>query len=382
MISKFYTFTPRERRKILLEQGISEDSLNSLAGEITPETDKLDLISENVIGAFRLPLGILTGILVNGCEHIVALATEEPSVVAAVNRASRMISASGGISVSVEKPVTSAQIMVATTETDASQLYNEILEHKSEWIELSNQCDPVLISFGGGVFDIKLEILYPESEDSCREVFIVIKISVYTVDAMGANCVNTMAECLLDAIVTKYCTKYTCYRGMAILTNRAVNRMVTAKCCFLPNEAMPAEAIVRASSFAMRSPERAVTHNKGIMNGIIAAALPLGQDTRALEAAVYDYATLTGVHRPLSQWTYENGKIYGELKLPLVVGFSGGLRRIPAVEDAFKFDGIHSYTELCSVLASVGMAQNLAAIWALSTEGIQAGHMKLHQRKN
>ena len=139
--------------------------------------------------------------------------------------------------------------------------------------------------------------------------------------------------------------------------------------------------IARASALADRYPERAVTHNKGIMNGIIAAALPLGQDTRAIHAAFYDYACKDGVHVPLVRWNIQKQTLHGEMHIPLPVGSVGGLRKLPAVNAAFAFDKIDNYAELCNVLAGVGMTQNLGALWALTTEGIQAGHMKLHARK-
>ena len=363
------------------DTNLTGEKLDILAGGLDAGIEIWDRMSENVIGAFRLPLGVLTGLIINGQEHKIAMATEEPSVVAAANRAARIINASGGISVSVPKPWMTAQIMVATSHSDADKLCSDILERKPEWMDLANRCDPQLISHDGGVFDVTVEILPPDPGTSDEDIYIVVTLYVYTADAMGANCLNTMAECILNRIVQDYGDNYQCKRGMAILSNRAQGRVVTARCEAVFDNAEIASGISRASSFARRSPERAVTHNKGILNGVVAAALPLGQDTRALECAAYDFACQTGVHRPLATWIAQDNWLYGELKMPMVVGFAGRFRSIPSIDAAFDFDGIDDYQTLCSVLAGVGLAQNLAALWALSTEGIQAGHMKLHARK-
>ena len=388
MISGFYKKSIQERRNLLENTNISQADITTLAGLIDQETERLDRMSENIIGSLRLPLGILTGIIVNHQEHIVAMSTEEPSVVAAANRAARLINACGGIFVDVDNPVTTAQIMFVIQPDSINILLQNIISDKQIWIDLANSCDPMLISHHGGAFNLDIKSL---PADDWNETFLVINLHVYTSDAMGANIVNTMAEKLQTEMIQKYSHLGILDTGMAILTNRSEGRLATAK-VRLPFDSLSkhiqqdpiefAKGIVRSSVFAQRSPERAVTHNKGILNGIIAASLPLGQDTRALSAAAYDFACRSGQHKPLCTWAMDNDCIVGNLRMPMVVGFVGGSRRHPAFECAYRLAQINSYQTLCSVLTAIGLSQNLAAIWALSTEGIQAGHMKLHNRKH
>ena len=392
MINGFYKKTLSERRQILTDHRfVTLDEMRLLAGDVSDEVDRLDKMSENVIGTFRLPLGLLTGIIVDGEEHMVPMATEEPSVVAAVNRAARLMNASGGIKTEVMKPVTTAQMMLVVPSDRMDALINDIEQGKAAWIDLANRCDPVLIQHGGGAFDLKCQKYLSGEYDGWDEDFLVVYLDVYTSDAMGANIVNTMAETVMNAMIEKYENPYHCRRGMAILTNRCMNRMVTAKCHIYDRvlESYDARSdeglglkIARASVFAERSPERAVTHNKGIMNGVVAAALAFGQDIRALEASAYDYANIIGVHKPLAVWRYHHDSLEGILKMPIMAGLVGGFRKNPAFEISLKFSKISSYHMLCGVLAAVGLAQNMAALWALCTDGIQAGHLKLHQRKS
>lgn len=363
--------------------------IEMLAGALCEETQILDQMSENVIGAFRLPMGVLTGILVNGHEHRVAMATEEPSVVAAVNRTARMLNEAGGVHVTVDSPVTFAQIMVVCEKSAAQAVCNRILANKERYLALANACDDKLVQCGGGAFKLAVRtidderILLPDGSAGCD---VVVRLEVHTVDAMGANAVNTMAEALLKSIVADT----GCIPGMAILSNAGDGRLAHAR-TEIPfdilgkyarmNGEQIAHRIEMASIFAENDPQRAVTHNKGILNGVSAAALVLGQDTRALEVSIIDYACRLGGHKPLSRWFVRDAGLCGELTLPLMVGVVGGFRRNPAMDAAFSFDGIDSYTSLCSVLSAVGLAQNLGAVWALVTDGIQAGHMVLHARK-
>lgn len=386
MFKRFYTKSPSERRQILEADGAR--NLNDLAGIPNAEIDTLDRMSENVIGAWRLPLGVVPQFTVNKKCHRIAMATEEPSVIAAVNRISKLINAcQDGIHCSFDSPVTMAQISGAVSLAQANVFKQIINQNKAQWLSLANEQNPQLAELGGGAFDIQLEILPPEWNELWRETFVIFKLYVHTLDAMGANAVNTMAEALLRYIENEYVFFTPC---MAIVSNASEGRLVHASidipfAILEEITGMPgsnfAMLIARASALADRCPERAVTHNKGILNGIIAAAIPLGQDTRAIQAAAYDYACKTGVHLPLVRWNMSSKSLHGEMHIPLPIGSVGGLRKIPAVNAAFAFDKIDNYAELCSVLASVGMTQNLGALWALTTEGIQAGHMKLHNRK-
>ena len=393
MISSFYKNTPAQRRQILIENHphFSEKDIHILAGELNDETNLLDKMSENIIGACRIPLGVLTGILVDDIEHSVAMATEEPSVIAAVNRACKIINNAGGIKTQVQKPAMTAQIAFIIPKQYADDFKNEIINSEKHWLECANACDPILLKNDGGAYKLNIQILHQNSGSDKNEVFMIIYLHVYTADAMGANCINTMAETLLNEINSKYQIQYNCKPVMAILSNRCHHRMVNAICtlsqsCLSEINSSLDEPLgiklERASVFADLSPERAITHNKGILNGIIAAAVPLGQDIRAIEAAAYDFACKDGIHKPLSTWRYHHNQLSGQISMPLVVGYIGGFKSNPAFDAAFKFAQIDSYTKLCGLLAAVGLAQNMAALWALSTEGIQAGHMKLHQRKN
>lgn len=378
---KFYELSPCARREFLGDS----DCLERLAGQISAETDLLDRMSENVIGAWRLPLGVVPSLVINGKAHRIAMATEEPSVVAAACRVSRLANACGGITVAVDTPVTAAQIMGIIEPALARTAARWISAHAQALLQTANRCDPMLCSCGGGAFDIVPQILSPDAES--EETFLVSKLFVHTAEAMGANAVNTMAEAI-QAVLAESLSGYT--PAMAILTNDSAGRMVHAS-LVIPHQVFGTFAhldgrdistrIARATAFAARSPERAVTHNKGILNGMIAAALPLGQDTRALSAACLHHANKSGSHLPLTHAVNDAETLTFRMEAPVPAGFVGGFRKNPAVAAAFEFDGIASYDELCALLASVGLVQNLGALWALVTEGIQAGHMRLHSRK-
>ncbi len=380
MLHGFYKKTVLERRKSLCDAGFNK--LDDLAGPVCSETGLLDKMAENVIGACRLPMGILTGLRINGREHCVAMATEEPSVIAAVNRVAGLLYDTDGIQISCEEPVMTAQIMFVVDPACCAQAVDNMRCDAQRLIETANLSNPGLIAAGGGAFDLLVDAL------ECG--MILLSLKVHTRDAMGANAVNTMAEAVQREIVQILAEFPGFERGMAILSNEGSGRMVRAE-CMIPSDVIERKIGINAGDFmhrielagifADRCPERAITHNKGILNGIIAAALPLGQDTRAMQIAIDDHACKTGKHRPLSQWHCGDRGLTGHLELPLVAGLVGGFRQNPAVEAAFEFDGIHSCSDLCGVLAGVGLAQNLGALWALMTEGIQAGHMRLHQRK-
>lgn len=385
MLHQFYKNSPSERRQILASQtGIA---IETLAGDINEETPVLDRMSENVIGSWRLPLGLLTGLTVNSREHCVAMATEEPSVIAAVNRSAIVFNAAGGVHAFAESPVTCAQVMCVVATNAAESSVNLLMARRDSILEIANKSNPGLQNAGGGAFTLDIDITPCGAEKS----FIVLRLHVHTIDAMGANAVNTMAEAVQNEIGQWLNETPGFERGMAILTNRAPGRRVTAT-VDIPEKILQETAreddahrlmhrIELASRFAEANSERAVTHNKGIMNGIIAAAIPLGQDTRAMQSAFYDAACSGQGHAPMAQWRAQNGLLTGRIELPLVVGLVGGIRQIPAVNEAFELAGIQSYRDLCGILAAIGLAQNFGALRALMTDGIQAGHMTLHARK-
>ena len=386
MYHRFYDKTVVQRRECL-----EFENMQTLAGPLTDETTVLDTMSENVIGAWRMPLGVLTSICIDGREHRLLMATEEPSVVAAANRASTLINLAGGAFAAVDKPVTRAQIMLLCEENRFEWFKSEVLSQQSRYLSIANEGHPHLNANGGGAFALDVSMVCDDRiamRDGRKAVFAVIWLSVHTADAMGANLVNAMAEAVMRNIVEAY-HEYV-EPGMAILTNDGSGRLASAE-VHIPHDILSERArcdgnnlarrIEMASVFAEKSPERAITHNKGILNGMIACALPLGQDTRALGAAAFDWACRSGRHLPLCRWWNNRDQLIGKIEIPVVVGFAGAFRAFSPVSEAFKFDGIESYHELCGVLASVGLAQNLAALWALVTTGIQAGHMKLHARK-
>lgn len=402
----FYRLTVEQRRAALEALGIESPQLSAMAGA-AEDTAIYDAMSENVIGTHRLPLGILTGIGVNGKTHRVAMATEESSVIAAANRAAKLFheaAEGGGVDVDVLPSDVSAQIAVRVAPEMASTLKAQIESQTARWLSIANACDETLASFGGGAYALELEEATPILRTNIGEARALVsaQIRVKTADAMGANAVNTMAE----AILAQWTSLFGAMAGfeplMAIVTNSEQGCRVCARVRLAEEKlrafferkgaADAAEAtrsfmdkMVAASCFAQSNARRAATHNKGILNGIIAAALPLGQDTRAIAAAVLDDAGRTGRHLPLSVYCAEEAKgawvLEGKLETVLPVGAVGGVRRIPSVAAAFAFDGIDHSETLASVLAAVGLAQNFAALWALVTEGIQRGHMKLHAKK-
>ena len=391
-MKRFYEKSVEERRLELISEGMDADVLEVLAGPITSETAQLDRMSENVIGAWRLPLGVLRGLKVNGKEHCVPMATEEPSVIAAVNRASRLFRAAGGVWAECQKPSTMAQIMFTMHRDEAYEAARRIVDESERLLVRVNALDPGLIAAGGGAYRMRVETIRPRAEDLCPDDYmVVVYLDVYTADAMGANIVNTMAEAIQREIVQMFESQESFKRGMAIVSNAAPERTVS---CSIHIErswleqythmdgAEFGERITRATMFAMRSPERAVTHHKGILNGIEAAALALGQDTRALHAAA-GHSVFETENRLMSTWIWDAQEqvLKGQLKMPMLVGFAGKFRSHPAVDAAFKLANLSSYDELCGVLGAVGLAQNFGALWALVTEGIQQGHMRLHNRE-
>ena len=394
-MKRFYELSVEERRIQLMDEGLCDDStLRALAGEVQPETAWLNCMSENVIGAWRLPLGILRSLKVNGIEHCIPMATEEPSVVAAVNRVSRVFNAAGGVSVVCDAPSTTAQVMFSMSQEAAQNAARHIVDCRDQLLELANAQDPGLTDAGGGAYDLRVTTRRPDFEDLCPDAhMVVVEIDVHTADAMGANCVNTMAEVMMRQFEAMFADAPGFERGMAIVSNDGKGRRVCGS-IEIPCEVLEkfthldadifGKRMTLATAFATRWPERAVTHNKGILNGIEAAALPFGQDTRAIHAAAWYKAFESYERGPLAtwQWSENNRTLKGQIEMPLVVGFIGKFRRHPAVNAAFQMAKIDSYSTLCGVLAAVGLAQNFGALWALVTEGIQQGHMKLHDRKS
>jgi len=354
---------------------LSDDEVELLTKTGRLSLELADKMIENVIGTLELPLGIAVNFLINGKDYLIPMAIEEPSVVAAASHAAKLTRAGGGIFTQSTGPFMIGQIQLVGVLSPYKAKY-AILSHKDEILELANKQDPILVRLGGGAKDLEVRII-----ESMLGPMVITHLIVDVKDAMGANAVNTMAEA-----VAPYIEKITGGKVyLRILSNLADKRLVRAY-TRVPKEVLGGEdvvdGIIYAYAFAAADPYRAATHNKGIMNGIIAVALATGNDTRALEAGAHAYAARFGRYMPLTVWEKdENGDLIGWIEIPIAVGIIGGATRTnPIAKVCLKILGVKSGTELAEIMGAVGLTQNLAAIRALATEGIQKGHMKLHAR--
>jgi len=312
---------------------------------------------------------------VNGRDRLVPMAIEEPSVVAAASNMARLMREGDGIKAGCTDPVMIGQIQILDV-PDVEAAKKAVTEAKGELIELANQQDPVLVRFGGGARDIQLREV-----DSEAGKMLVLHLLVDCRDAMGANAVNTMCE-VLAPVVEKLTEGRVLLR---IISNLADNRLARAE-AVVKKDAIGGEQvvddIVLAWAFADADPYRAATHNKGIMNGIVAVALAFAQDHRALEAGAHAYAARDGRYRSLTTWSKnDEGDLVGVIEVPMAIGIVGGATTThPVARLCLKLMGVSKATELAEAMASVGLAQNLGALRALVQEGIQHGHMRLHAR--
>jgi hydroxymethylglutaryl-CoA reductase len=329
---------------------------------------------ENVVGTTELPLGIATNFLINGKDYLIPMALEEPSVVAAASNAAKMARVKGGFRTSSTEPIMIGQIQLVDT-VNPSEAKEKILAAKTQILAKANECDPILVKLGGGAKDVEVRVL-----DAQTGPMVIVHLLVDVRDAMGANAVNTMCEA-----VAPFIEEFTGGRVyLRIISNLATHRLARAEATFA-KEALGGEeavdGIIQAYALAAADPYRCATHNKGIMNGIIAIALATANDTRALEAGAHAYAALGG-YRPLTIWEKTSeGDLRGRIELPIAVGTIGGATAVhPVAKICRKILSVQSAQELAEVMAAVGLAQNLAAIRALAMEGIQRGHLKLHAR--
>lgn len=340
-----------------------------------------DKIIENVIATFGLPFAIAPNFVVNGKAYVVPLVVEEPSVVAALSNAARMALNSGGFEVECEESLLAGQVHLANI-ADVEEAKLKIVAAKNELLDSANAVHPNLVARGGGARDLELHALdLPSGEQT-----LVVHLLVDTCDAMGANLVNTMCEAVAAALAKLSGGTV----AMSILSNLADRSLVTARVRYALAELAETDeralvvrdAIVHADQIAHADPKRAATHNKGIMNGIDSLAIATGNDWRAIEAGAHAYAARDGQYRSLTRWyVHESGDLCGEICLPLKVGIVGGtVAANPAAAVALRITGVDSAIELAGLMAAVGLAQNFAAIRALVTTGIQAGHMRLHAR--
>lgn len=374
--SGFFKLSPQERLKEVSEfTGITETEQKIIGESGALDMDKADHMIENVIGKFELPMAVALNFKINNKDYVIPMVTEEPSVVAAASNAAKMARESGGFFASNTGSVMIAQVQVINV-PDPKYAQIKIYENKDKIIEMCNEKDPVLVKFGGGMQDLDVRVI-----DSIIGKMVIVHLKVNTLDAMGANAVNTMAEAVAPFI--EGLTGGKVY--LRILSNLAVHRLARSR-VIIKKETLGGEdvvdSIIAAYAFAEADPFRAVTHNKGIMNGISAVVLATGNDTRAIESGAHAYASLTGSYKPLTTWEKnEDGDLVGTIEMPMAVGLVGGATKIhPAAQAAVKMLGVNSAAELGEIIASVGLAQNFAAIRALATEGIQKGHMSLHAR--
>ncbi|WP_338890658.1 hydroxymethylglutaryl-CoA reductase, degradative [Rhodococcus sovatensis] len=376
-IPGFKDLSPLERRRTVADRtGLSASALDSLDPNTGLSVEQADHMVENVVGVLGIPVGIATNVIVNDNEYLVPMATEEPSVVAAASNASRMTRPHGGFFVSHTGPVMQAQIqLLDVQDPEAARL--RILEAREEILELSNAEDPTLVKFGGGARDLTVRVLPTRTG-----VHVIAHIVVDVRDAMGANAVNTMAESVAPRLAAIAGGRPL----LRILTNKADQRIVRARAVFdrdLLGGSEVVDNIVHASAFAEADPYRAATHNKGIMNGISAVVLATGNDTRAVEAGCHSHAVgADGRYTALSHFEKTaDGNLSGTLEVPMAVGLVGGATKAhPVARTSIEILGVTSATELAEVIVAVGLAQNLGACRALSAEGIQQGHMRLHAR--
>ncbi|MGD0638594.1 MAG: hydroxymethylglutaryl-CoA reductase, degradative [Nitrososphaerales archaeon] len=372
----FYKLPMAERLKLVQKlTGLSEEEAKTLSntGGLPPEV--ADRMIENVIGGITVPMGLATNFMINGKDYLIPMALEEPSVVAAASNAAKMARVKGGFHVTNTGPVMIAQIQAVEVK-DPFRARMDLFLHKDEILAKANDQDPMLVSLGGGAKDLNVKVI-----SSIKGPMVIAELIVSTGDAMGGNAVNTMAEAV--APIVERVTGGKVY--LRIISNLADRRLIRVSATF-DKEAIGGEAavdgVVYAYAFAEADPYRCSTHNKGIMNGVIAVAIACGQDIRALEAGAHSYATKHGGYKPLSTWEKnQDGDLVGTLEMPMAVGLVGGAAKThPAAKAAIKIIGVKTAIELAEVMGAVGLAQNFAALRALASEGIQKGHMKLHAR--
>lgn len=338
---------------------------------------------ENVIGVFELPIGVGLNFKINGKDYVVPMVVEEPSIVAAVSHVAQIVRDAGGFEVETDDSIMIGQVQVMGLR-DAKQAAAILEANAQRLMDEANAREPGMRRRGGGAVGVEVRSLCGETPDPLRDM-VVVHLLVDCKDAMGANLINTMAEAIAPTIESLTGGVV----SLRILSNLADRRRVRARCRIPVGDLAWKEydgetvlnGILRASAFAERDPYRAATHNKGIMNGVDAAAIATGQDWRAIEAGAHAWVGLEGNYGPMARWWREGDLLVGELDIPMAVGTVGGpIRLHPTVQAMIRMLDIQDARELAAILGAVGLAQNLGAIKALGTTGIQKGHMALHAR--
>lgn len=366
-LKSFHKLTREEKIQKLVSLNLFDESLNTP----TPAS-VFDHIIENYVTTYEIGLGIAPNFLVDGKVYHLPLATEEPSVIAAASNAAKIISQNGGFKTVSVSRLMSGQIIFKNV-SDQASLVTYLEGNFERFKEVARLSHPRIYELGGGVHSFKAEIK-PKG-------FVCLYVTIDTLEAMGANIINTILEGIAAFIGNDYKVDVL----MSILTNLSLGSLVTTTVRIDPktlkNSAVVGQDIELASLYATLDPFRAVTHNKGIMNGISALMLATGNDTRSIEAGAHAYASSTGTYLPLSTWEMVDGFLVGSITLPLALGTVGGsIGVLPKVKLAHKILNINNAQELMKVTAALGLAQNFAALYALTTDGINKGHMRLHAR--
>jgi hydroxymethylglutaryl-CoA reductase len=388
-LSGFFRLSVQERVKLLVAQGRleAEEAALLLAESPALPGAVADAMIENVIGVCPLPLGLGTNFVINGHERVVPMAVEEPSIIAAVSHAALLVREAGGFVASCDPPLMLGQVQVIGCD-DPEAARARLLERREELLAAANALHPNLVARGGGAREVEVRVLEAPPGPGVPERYrrmVILHLVIHTCDAMGANLINTMAEGispLVEAITGGAV-------HLRILSNLADRRLARAS-CRIPLSLLAwkgfeghevAEGIVGASLFAEVDPYRAATHNKGVMNGIDAVALATGNDWRAIEAGAHAWCCRAGGYAPMAIWRMDGDALVGRLEAPLQIGVVGGPMRLhPVMKLAWRLLGSPDAQALGEVMAAVGLAQNLGAVKALATIGIQSGHMALHAR--
>lgn len=376
MAKKFYEMSREERLDYIKKTAnLTNDDIETMLRPLPFEY--ANKMIENAIGTISIPMGIATNFMINGKEILIPMATEEPSVIAASSKAAKIAKMKGGFTAKSDDSLMIGQVqLVGLSKNETKSAMQKILKNKRLLLATANSKSKSIAAI-----DLKTRLVHDMSKNKMGEMLLV-ELTIDTKDAMGANAINTMCEAIAPQVAEITQGKVI----IKILSNYTTMRMARCKAIFDKKELGGSEVIKRilyAYALAYSDVYRAVTHNKGVMNGIDAIALATGQDFRAIEAGAHAYAARDGTYRSLTTWHItREGDLAGEIELPLAVGIVGGIINVhPTARLALKIMEIEGSKELAMVMAAAGLAQNLAAIRALSAEGIQAGHMKLHKRK-
>ena len=382
-ISGFYKLSLDERLDALQKAtDVDDETLGTLLTSGLLTTQQADKMVENVVATHNLPLGIGLNFKINGVDRLIPMVIEEPSVVAGASFMAKLARAGGGFFATTSAPEMIGQIQVL----DVANIHSAklaIYEKREELLAIADNIDPILKKLGGGARDIEVRVI----ENSPIGEFLVLHLIYDVRDAMGANAVNTACEKLAPHL-----EKITGGRvHLKILSNLSDKRMARTR-CVIPVDALKfddyvgelvRDGIIEAYAFAAADPYRAATHNKGIMNGVDAVVTATGNDWRAIEAGAHAYAAKDGKYTSLSTWgKNDEGNLVGTLEMPMAVGIVGGATKVhPTAQAALRLMQVKTASELAEIIVSIGLAQNLAALRALATEGIQRGHMSLHARQ-